>query len=140
MQQERRALGAIAAARDRLQVLEPGGRELWEDRWPQLTVVERRRNIGRLIEGICIARGADPVEARASVVPRGADGPMDPPPAPPRWDERRIETELRAFATEGWPDDEAFISAGRGPLLAQIQAGGGPIRWSRMIATRPADL
>ena len=39
---------------------------------------------------------------------------------------RRIETELRAFATEGWPDDEAFISAGRGPLLAQIQAGGGP--------------
>ena len=137
VQQERRALGAIAAARDRLQALEPGGRELWEDRWPQLTVVERRRNIGRLIEGICIARGAGPVEARASVVPRGADDPMDPPPAPPRWDEARIETELRAFATEGWPDDEAFISAGRGPLLAQIQAGGGPIRWSRMIATHP---
>ena len=138
VQQERRALGAIAAARDRLQVLEPGGRELWEDRWPQLTIVERRRNIGRLIEDIVVARGAAAVETRASVVPRGADGPMAPPPAAARWDERRIETELRAFATDRWPDDEAFISAGHGPLLAQVHATGGPVRWARKL--RVTDL
>jgi site-specific DNA recombinase len=139
VQRERRALGAIAAARDRLQVLEPGGREVWETRWSQLTIVERRRSMGRLIEEVVIARGAGAVEARAAVVPRGTDAPMGPPAAPSRWKEQRIETELRGFATEGWPDDEAFISAGRGPLLAQIHATGGPVRWSRRIATtRPA--
>jgi DNA invertase Pin-like site-specific DNA recombinase len=134
VERERRALGAVAAARDRLRLLEPGGRDLWEERWPRLSVVERREAIARLLDDIRVARGAAPVQERVAVVARGGDFVVNPPPERARWEERRIEVELRAFATDGWPDSDAFISAGRGPLLAQIHATGGPVRWSRRIS------
>jgi DNA invertase Pin-like site-specific DNA recombinase len=131
---ERRALGAVAAARDRLRVLEPGGREVWEQRWPQLGSDERREAMARLIEHVEVSRGFAPVERRAAVLPRGRQTTMGSPGPPRLWGERRIEAALREYVADEWPRDEEFTADGRGPLLAQVHATGGPARWARRIA------
>jgi hypothetical protein len=90
--------------------------------------------MARLIEHVEVGRGYAPVEQRVAVVPRGERTAM-PAPAPARvWAERRIETELGEYVVDGWPRDEEFTAAGRGPLLAQVNATGGPARWARRIA------
>jgi hypothetical protein len=138
MKRERRALGELAAARDRLRILEPGDRDHWERRWPTLSIIERREAMSRALEHVIVRRGAAAVEERVRVHPRGEGPPVDPPPVPPPWDDDRIETELQEYTRNGWPPDEQFITDGRGPLLAQVHASGGPVRWSRRVAFRHA--
>lgn len=71
---------------------------------------------------------------RVAVVPREARAAITPPASIRVWAERRIESELREYVVGGWPRDEEFTAAGRGPLLAQVNATGGPVRWARRIA------
>jgi DNA invertase Pin-like site-specific DNA recombinase len=138
MARQRRALGELAAARDRLWVLEPGDRDHWERQWPALSIIERRDAMSRAIEQVVVRRGAAAVQERVTVYPRGRGRPVDPPTAPTLWDEERIATELREYASDGWPPDEQFVTDGRGPLLAQVHASGGPVRWSRRVASQDA--
>jgi hypothetical protein len=56
--------------------------------------------------------------------------------AAPPWPERRIRDELSEFL-EGltiWPSAQEFLTAGRGPLLRQIDSQGGQDAWGRRFS------
>jgi hypothetical protein len=134
-QREREAVATVAAARDAQGILAPGKRDHWEARWPAMSVIERRATMAALIDSAMVARGAGSVAGRVSIRSRGCTEPLAPPVPNPRWEERRIEQELRESVVDGWPHDEEFIAAGRGPLLREIHASGGPARWARRIGS-----
>jgi Fic family protein len=54
---------------------------------------------------------------------------------PARWDEARIERELKVFVTgrESWPSPKEFRDAGRGDLYAAASRAGGIARWRRTL-------
>lgn len=131
---EREAVAALADARDARCILEKGGRGPWEHRWPKLSVIERREAMARLIGRVEVSRGEAPVDRRVVVRPRElAGGSVDVGPMKARWKTARVEAELRDFVGGEWPSDEQFIAAGRGPLLREVNASGGPAWWERII-------
>jgi DNA invertase Pin-like site-specific DNA recombinase len=130
---QRQAVAALADARDALDVLEPGGRDHWERRWETMSVLERREAMARLIDEVMVSRGAAPVAQRVAIRARDSGEAVDVGPSTARWEDARIEAELREFASEAWPSDDEFIAAGRGPLLREVNATGGPPRWAGVI-------
>ncbi len=54
---------------------------------------------------------------------------------PARWNETRIERELRTFIAEreNWPSPKEFRDAGRGDLYAAASRAGGIARWRRAL-------
>jgi hypothetical protein len=54
---------------------------------------------------------------------------------PARWNETRIERELRTFIAEreNWPSPKEFRDAGRGDLYAAASRAGGIARWRRTL-------
>ena len=57
------------------------------------------------------------------------------PGRPIKWNETRIERELRAFLTDrsAWPTPQEFRAAGLGDLYAAASRNGGIARWRRMF-------
>jgi site-specific DNA recombinase len=136
---ERETVARLADARDARAVLEPGGRDRWERRWPELSVTERRDAIARLIDRVEVSRGSAPVSERVVVLPRETGtGPVEMGSPKARWKGARVEAALRDFVRGKWPHDEQFIAAGRGPLLREVNATGGPPRWARIIGATEA--
>jgi DNA invertase Pin-like site-specific DNA recombinase len=130
--------------------------EEWESLWPDLSVEERRDAMAEQIECVFVARGRRSVSDRVFICERGdqifrtprgkaatqirsfdpnehrliAPASADPKP---RWPTSRVRAELAAYLESGeepdWPTEERFVEAGRGPLLREVVATGGPTRW-----------
>jgi hypothetical protein len=157
-----RALRALARARQRTHAPQlPPRREL-EDRWPHMTVAERRDTLRHVIDCVFVRRGRNPVHERVVIcrrgetpddLPRRGDHhapvrPLDPnwqsptsstaATEPELWSQRRIHQQLEAF-TRGrthWPPFDAFHRAGRGRLYRQLEATGGCRLWAQRLGLR----
>jgi site-specific DNA recombinase len=139
----------------------PSAPEL-EDRWPSLTVEERRSALGDLIDCVFVARGWGRIADRSYFYFRGEEPPGLPgrgwrssnqsnrfdarklkrqrPRRPPRWSKAKIRAQLDAAlgGRADWPPPEEFTRTGYGPLYAQMLRTGGPEHWAvRMQMRRP---
>jgi hypothetical protein len=117
-----------------------------------MSVVQRRRAIGELVECVFVKRGWGRINERAYICFRGeapVDLPVrgthhtvpDPfdtsrpprrPKMPRRWSRARIEEKLSSCLGRrtSWPPPEEFIRVGQGPLFAQLVRTGGPEHWA----------
>jgi hypothetical protein len=129
------------------------------ERWPSLTVDQRREHIAGVIECVFVhksrgdamgdrafvcLRGRAPKDLppdnpRGSVSTRPFDHASCPPPArlrkrEPDWPEARLCTALNRFL-EGrtrWPNFAEFQTAGLAPLYAQVERHAGQRHWATL--------
>jgi DNA invertase Pin-like site-specific DNA recombinase len=128
-----------------------------EDEWPRMSVEERRKALGEVIDCVFVWRGRDSVIARTHICYRGQAPPnlprvgskranqrpigrdqlaTEPAIAPPsRWTKARIRRDLEDFLSErdAWPSPNVFCREGRGPLLARVMRTGGPGAWAQRL-------
>jgi Fic family protein len=94
------------------------------------------KEISELIRhGILAARGAGPSTRYVFAAKVTAPGPRRGPGRPMKWDDARIERELRGFldGRSAWPKQGEFQAAGRGDLYSAASRAGGLARWRRMF-------
>lgn len=125
-----------------------------EERWPQMSWVQRREVVGEFIDCVVVARGSEPAIERAWVFRRGR-GPFAAEPlefkslmpltrsasrlrAHRSWPRERLRKELGAFFAERtvWPHYLEFADAGKARLHAQTMAWGGPHFWGAKLEVK----
>jgi DNA invertase Pin-like site-specific DNA recombinase len=123
-----------------------------EKKWQRLSWPERRREVHKLIDGVVVEAGREPVIERVWVYRRNRGPlvkqggrlitPFDPESgdgerlkAHRRWPLARLERELRKYLAEReeWPLYLDFAGAGRARLHAQMMLWGGPYWWGAQL-------
>jgi DNA invertase Pin-like site-specific DNA recombinase len=132
-----------------------------EERWPQMTIEERRAAIGEVIDCVFVWPGPGGVSVRTHICYRGEAPPdlprfglrrskkrritredLVPEPKvdrPTQWSRDRINRELNEFLSQHdeWPSENTFCREGRGPLHARVMMTGGPAAWARRFGLDP---
>jgi site-specific DNA recombinase len=135
-----------------------------EERWPELSLAERREVIENFLDCAFVMPGDSPARERVHVCRRGEQPPDTPArgyrlrairafdpssvrtlslPRPARWDERRTEGELLAWrgGRTDWPNYAEFLRDGRARLYLQICEWGGHTYWSHRLGwEEPRDV
>jgi hypothetical protein len=145
---------ALAREADDLHELPPAA--ALRERWPSMSVTERRTTIARVIDCVFVSPGRLPLADRVTIcsagtaptqLPRSGDKKARARPFRPRadrrsrrtgtrpadrWSNARLERELHAFldGLPNWPNADVFVRAGRGDLLQQARLRGRDEWWA----------
>ena len=93
-------------------------------------------DLRRLVQhGVLRTRGAGSATRYLFSIPAARPATTERRGRPARWNETRIERELRTFIAEreSWPSPKEFRDAGRGDLYAAASRTGGIARWRRTL-------
>jgi Fic family protein len=93
-------------------------------------------DLRRLVQhGVLRTRGSGSATRYVFSAPAARPATTERRGRPARWNETRIERELRTFIAEreSWPSPKEFRDAGRGDLYAAASRAGGIARWRRAL-------